>query len=45
MGELVAYASLDSVFALIFAHILEGDVNDSASSLKRKARQEQCSDI
>lgn len=38
MGKLVAYVSLDSVSILIFAHILEDDVNDSVSSLKRKAR-------
>ena len=38
MEEAVAYVSLDSVSTLIFAHILEDDVNDSASSLKRKAK-------
>lgn len=38
MGESVAYASSDSVSILIFAHILEDYVNDSASSPKRKAR-------
>lgn len=38
MGKLVAYVSLGSASILIFAHILEDDVNDSASSQKRKAR-------